>query len=151
MTPCKNNTNYAIALLLIVGTLFILCLPAEAADKENCIMCHKYRFLGRIDDSGKRHNYNVDQLMYSHSVHRSVACGDCHTYIQKIPHDPVTQEVNCANTCHIKPPFAQEKFSHEKIIDTFKQSVHGIKDSDPEKLKEAQPDCKFCHLNPLFT
>ena len=150
MTPYKDNMNYAIALLLILGTLFIQCFPAEAADKENCMMCHKYRFIGRIDDNGKIHNYNVNEIMFNHSVHREVDCSDCHTYIQKIPHDPVTEKVNCANQCHVKPPFSQEKFSHEKIVETFKHSVHGIKDSDPEKLKEAQPDCKFCHLNPLY-
>jgi len=150
LTPCKNNMNYAIVLLLIVGILIIQCFPALAADRENCLMCHKYRFMGRIDDKGKKHNYNVDETMYNHSVHREVGCSDCHTYIQKIPHDPVAEKVNCANICHIKPPFSQEKFSHEKIIEIFKHSVHGIKDSDSEKLKKAQPDCKFCHLNPLY-
>ena len=150
MTPCKYNMNYAIALLLIIGSLFIQSLAAEAADKENCMMCHKYRFLGRIDDNGTKHNYNVDEIIYNHSVHREVGCGECHTYIKKIPHDPVTQKVDCGVKCHIKPPFTQGKFSHDKIIDIFNQSVHGIKASDPEKLKEAQPDCKFCHLNPLY-
>jgi hypothetical protein len=151
LTTCKDIMNYAVVLLFILFTLFIQSSIAEAADTENCMMCHKYRFLGRIDEDGIKHNYNVDQMMYNHSVHRNVPCSDCHTYIEKIPHDPVTQKVNCANICHIKPPFSQEKFSHEKIIKIFKQSVHGIKDSDSETLKKAQPDCKFCHLNPLFT
>jgi hypothetical protein len=143
--------NYAMAILLIMCSLFFQCLLAEASDKENCMMCHKYRFIGRIDDEGKKHNYNVDEFMYNHSVHRNISCGDCHTYIKKIPHDPVTEKVNCANVCHMKPPFSQEKFSHEKIVETFNQSAHGIKASDTKKLKEAQPDCKFCHMNPLFT
>jgi len=150
LTPYKNNINYVITLFMVICTLFFHCLPAEAADKENCIRCHKYRFIGRIDDNGKKHNYNVDEMNYNHSVHRSVSCSDCHTYIEKIPHDPVTQEVSCGNTCHVKPPFTQEKFSHKKIIETFDQSVHGIKASDTKTLKESQPDCKFCHLNPIY-
>ena len=149
LTPFKYNMKYAITLLLIIGTLFIQCLPAKAADKENCLMCHKYRFLGRIDDNGVRHNYNVDPMMFDHSVHRSVACSHCHTYITKIPHDASTQKVNCGVKCHIIPPFTKEYFSHDKIINIFKSSVHGKRDT--EKLKKAQPDCKFCHLNPLFT
>jgi hypothetical protein len=123
---------------------------AEAADKENCLMCHKYRFLGRIDENGKKINYNVDENMYGHSVHKNVPCRDCHTSITKLPHDPVTEEVNCANVCHIKPPFAKENFSHQKIIDVYNKSVHGIKPEDPPELQQAKPYCKYCHLNPLY-
>jgi hypothetical protein len=59
--------------------------------------------------------------------------------------------VNCANECHIKPPFSKENFSHKKIIDVYDKSVHGIKEDDPEGLKEAKPFCKYCHVNPIFT
>ena len=135
----------------LVGVLLSVERPAEAADKENCLMCHRYRFVGRIDENGKRHNYHVDEKSYNASVHRNVPCRDCHTYITKIPHDPVTEEVNCANTCHIKPPFSQEKFSHQKIIDLYNGSAHGIKPDDPEELKKAKPYCKFCHLNEKYT
>jgi hypothetical protein len=137
-----------------MAAIFIFLLsgfPSEATDKENCLMCHKHRFNGRIDENGKRWNYNVDEILYSKSVHRSIECRDCHTYITRIPHDPVTRGVNCATQCHIKPPFAQEKFSHEKIIDIYTESVHGIRPQDPEALKNAQPHCKFCHLNPLYS
>ncbi len=124
---------------------------AEAADKENCLMCHKYRFLGRVDESGKRINYNVDERAYNNSIHRNVPCRDCHTYIKKIPHDPVNEEVNCGNVCHITPPFTEEKFSHEKIIHIYNQSVHAIKPDDPPEEKQAKPYCKYCHLNPMYT
>ena len=139
---------YCLGLAIVVLSVGF---PAEAADKENCLMCHKYRFVGRIDENGKRHNYNVDEQIYNSSVHRNVACRDCHTYITKIPHDPITEEVNCANVCHIKTPFAQEKFSHQKIIDTYNGSAHGIKPDDPQEVREAKPYCKFCHLNEKYT
>ena len=143
-----------IVTLLSMAAIFIFLLsafPSEATDKENCLMCHKHRFIGRIDENGKRWNYNVDETLYNQSVHWRIECRDCHTYITKIPHDPVTQGVNCANLCHIKPPFAQKKFSHEKIIDIYNGSVHAIRPQDPEALKKAQPYCKFCHLNPLYS
>lgn len=125
--------------------------PAAAADKENCLMCHKYRFIGRIDENGKRINYNVDEHIFGRTVHRNVACRDCHTNITKLPHDPITEEVNCATQCHVKPPFADENFSHQKIIETYNNSVHGIKPDDSAELKQAKPYCKFCHLNPIYT
>jgi hypothetical protein len=132
--------------------IFLLAaFPSQATDTENCLMCHKHRFNGRIDENGKRWNYNVDEILYGQSVHRSIECRDCHTYITRIPHDPVTRGIDCATQCHIKPPFAQKKFSHQKIIDTYSESVHGTRPQDPEALKNAQPHCKFCHLNPLYT
>jgi 5-methylcytosine-specific restriction endonuclease McrA len=134
----------------VLIVLFLIS-PAAAEDKEDCLMCHKYRYLGRISEDGQRYNYNVDEHIYSKSIHRIVPCRDCHTTITKIPHDPVTEEVNCANVCHVKPPFAQEYFSHEKIIAIYKSSAHGIKPEDPPAVKSAKPYCKFCHLNPLYT
>jgi hypothetical protein len=114
-------------------------------------MCHKYRYLGRIDANGKQFNYNVDEHFFADSVHRNIACRECHTSIKKIPHDPVTEEVNCANVCHLKPPHAKEKFSHTKIIDIYNQSAHAVRPEDSPALKDAKPNCKFCHLNPLYT
>ena len=142
----------AILVWLMTG-IFVLLLSdsgAEAADEYNCLLCHKHRKMGRIDQNGKRWNYNVDEILYNHSVHRSVECPDCHTYITKIPHDPVTQKVNCGNQCHIKPPFAQKDFSHEKIINIYNHSAHGIRPEDSEALKNAKPYCKYCHLNPVY-
>jgi len=136
---------------VLVFIVLSVGLPVEAADKENCLMCHKYQFVGRIDENGKRHNYHVDEKTYNNSVHRNVACRDCHTYITKIPHDAVTEEVNCANVCHLKTPFSQEKFSHQKIIDIYDSSAHGIRPDDPEKVKNAKPYCKYCHLNEIYT
>ncbi len=131
--------------------LLAIGLYAEAADKENCLMCHKYRFLGRIDEKGKRINYHVDERIYDNSVHRNVSCRECHTSITKIPHDPLKEEVNCGNLCHLKTPFSKERFSHQKIIEVYEGSAHGPKSTDSALLKEAKPNCKFCHLNPMYT
>ena len=68
-----------------------------------------------------------------------------------IPHDPVKEQVNCANLCHLKTPFSQERFSHERIIEVYKKSAHAPQPGDSTQLKEAKPDCKFCHLNPMYT
>ncbi len=146
-----GNFRTSATLLLLVFAFLSISFYAEAADKDNCILCHKYQFLGRIDENGKRINYNVSENLYNHTVHRNVSCRECHTYIKKIPHDPVKEEVNCANLCHIKTPFSQERFSHEKIIAVYKKSVHAPQSGDSALLKEAKPNCKFCHLNPMYT
>ncbi len=136
--------------LAVLFTFSIIGIRAEAADKENCLMCHKYRQIGRIDEQGRKRSYYVNENIYANTTHRNVPCRDCHTYITRIPHDPVTEEVNCANQCHIKPPFSKENFSHKKIIDIYNKSVHGIKKDDSEELKAAKPYCKYCHLNPIY-
>ena len=139
-------------LFLAIFLLFSFMTPGvDAADKENCLMCHKYRQIGRIDEKGRKRSYFVNENIYANSVHRNVPCRDCHTYIDKLPHDPVTQEVNCANECHIKPPFSNDNFSHKKIIDVYNRSVHGTQEDDSPELKAAKPYCKYCHLNPIFT
>jgi hypothetical protein len=145
--------RFIIKLLSAAGIFIVLGVGprAEASDRENCLMCHRHRFIGRIDENGKHWNYNVDAQLYNKSVHRLVDCRECHTYITRIPHDPVTQLVNCANQCHIKPPFAKKKFSHQKIIKIYNQSVHAIKPQDLDELKHAKPYCKYCHLNPMYT
>lgn len=142
----KTASLFSVILLMVLSVNY----QANAADKENCLMCHKYRFLGRINEEGKKVNYNVDENLYGQSVHRNVPCRDCHTHITKLPHDPVTEEVSCANECHIKPPFAKENFSHKKIIEVYNNSVHSIKPEDPPEVKEAKPYCKYCHFDPLY-
>jgi hypothetical protein len=149
----RLSKKHIIPWLTLAGLLISLFFGSQvfAADEYNCLMCHRHRLAGRIDENGKRWNYNVDEAIYNHSVHRNIECRDCHSYITKIPHEPVTDVINCANQCHIKPPFAQQKFSHQKIVDLYNQSAHGITASDPEILKQAKPYCKFCHSNPLYT
>ena len=63
-----------------------LSFEAQASENKTCLMCHKYRFIGRINEDGKRINYNVDEYIYEKSIHQNVSCEDCHSYITKIPH-----------------------------------------------------------------
>ncbi len=145
------NVLSLIEMLTVIGLCILLfsVSQAGASDKKNCLMCHKHR-VGRIDENGKRWNYNVDETHYRGSVHRNVDCQDCHTYITKIPHETVTQEVNCSSQCHIKPPFSQDNFSHKKLVGIYTGSAHGIRPGDGQEVKDAKPYCKYCHQNPLY-
>ncbi len=143
-----------ITAILCIAAFFTFTLSgseADAADKENCLMCHKYKQIGRIDEQGRKRSYYVNENIYGNTTHRNVPCRDCHSYIDKLPHDEVTEEVNCANECHVKPPFAKENFSHKNIIKVYNESVHGVHKDDSEELKQAKPYCKYCHLNPIYT
>lgn len=121
-----------------------------AADTENCLVCHKYPSLARIDENGVVKDYYIDQHLFLNSLHGAVKCRWCHISTKVILHDPVVDQVNCASTCHIKPPFAAEAYSHKKIIDVFNSSSHGKASGDSLLMGESKPDCKYCHLNPLY-
>jgi 5-methylcytosine-specific restriction endonuclease McrA len=140
----------AISSLVVLGIALSGYSRAEAADQENCLMCHKYPDLATIGADGQVKNYYINEHIFLNSLHGTVACRGCHTYIKKFPHDPVTEKVNCANVCHIKPPFAEENFSHEKLVGVFETSIHAIKPGDTPLMKASDPDCRYCHLNPLY-
>ena len=146
-----NRPLAKLTAMLVAGVvLLIVAVPAIGADKENCLMCHKYPFLGRVDSDGKRHNYHVDEALFERSLHRTIECRECHTYITKFPHDPVTEKVNCANRCHMKPPHAEAYFSHSGIVNTFGSSIHAAQADDPPNAHQGKPDCKYCHRNPIY-
>jgi 5-methylcytosine-specific restriction endonuclease McrA len=140
----------AMILLFIMGIALSGYSRVEAADQENCLMCHKYPSLARIGADGQVKNFYINEHIFLNSLHGKVACRGCHTYIEKFPHDPVTQKVYCGNVCHIKPPWAEENFSHKKIIGVFNSSIHAVKPDESPLMKKSDPDCKYCHLNPLY-
>ena len=143
-----RTSNDYVKIFLYVSLMFVFLfvgLPAKAADKENCLMCHKYRFLGRIDENGRRINYNVSEHIYSKTVHYNVPCRDCHTNIAKLPHDPVTEEVNCANVCHINPVYTrvdEKRIAFEKTLDRLpelpseKRGYPGLYSCDPSSAAQ---------------
>ena len=149
--PVKRpHVVLAILVFLILGYGLSGFSQAAAADRENCLMCHKYPSLARIGTDGQVKNYHVSEHIFLNSLHGQVGCRECHTTIKKFPHDPVKEEVHCGNVCHIKPPFAEQNFTHKKIIEVFKSSIHAVKPGDSALMAASDPDCKYCHLNPLY-
>lgn len=138
-------------IFVIVG-LFTLALPigSYSADVGNCLMCHKYPGLSRIDADGRLRLLFINEATFTNSVHVKVKCEDCHTDIKKIPHDPA-KKVDCLTQCHIMEPSSEQKFSHREVAEFLDRSVHGLEDSKarPKKHPEDLPTCKNCHDNPL--
>ena len=138
----------AIRILLIL--MMIVFWPhagpvVMGADIENCALCHKYNGLGRIDESGKKRLFFINEDSYEHSVHARVKCKGCHVKVEKFPHIDI-EKVDCSTECHIVEPSVERKFSHFKEVEKYEQSVHGKYDGD--KLKENAedlPGCVYCH------
>jgi len=122
----------------------------RGVDEENCLMCHKYTKMGLYTKEGGERSFHVSERIYAHSVHAQVPCRGCHTDISQIPHKADHKPVDCAVACHMKEPFSNKGFSHEEIKKSLAVSIHGPKEKESAEKAQHKPDCKYCHLNPLY-
>ncbi|WP_241654047.1 cytochrome C [Geovibrio thiophilus] len=134
---------------ILLGTL-----SAHAAsivpDDENCMMCHKYPGLSRVSDEGYLRQFYVDSDRYTHSVHTKVKCSGCHTDIKEIPHKEA-KIVDCAAECHITMGDSAKPFSHSKIVEELKGSIHNVDNEHVNaRIAEDFPTCTDCHSNPTY-
>jgi len=125
--------------------------PLRAVDPENCLMCHRFRGLARVDKQGTYRLFYVDETLFNRGPHARVACTGCHADIEKIPHDDA-KPVNCLRDCHIEEPTREILFTHTKVETALKASVHAPMDANgvPHADLEDFPECKDCHDIPLF-
>ncbi len=148
-----NDKPTALRAALVSGILavsLLLAAPLPAADVENCDLCHQYSGLGRIDESGTKRLFYVNQDAYNHSAHAKIRCKECHTDIEEFPHTDA-KKVDCATECHLAEPSVERKFSHARMIEEYEKSVHGK--SVDGKLKahaEDLPTCTYCHDNRIL-
>jgi len=137
--------------LLPLLSLAFISSPAYSDDELNCVLCHKHRGLSRIDENGQFRLFYINQELFDSGPHRRTKCNDCHTDIDRIPHDPA-KKVDCTQECHVIEPSGQTKFSHKSVAETLAKSVHGSLDEagNPKEYQEDYPDCKSCHDQPLY-
>ena len=147
----KSGIKKALLVFLIIFGSFSVIDEVKAADELNCILCHKYRGLSRIDKTGKFRLFFINHNMFSMSPHGKVKCNDCHRDINVVPHEPA-QKVNCTIECHIIEPSGQRRFSHQSIEDNLFQSAHSKydKDGNLKEMSEDYPHCKDCHEQPIY-
>jgi cytochrome b subunit of formate dehydrogenase len=138
------------------------CGPAAVAqDRENCLFCHKFPGLGRVDsETGRLRLFYVEPSYVQHGLgpHARLACTDCHLRdeVSVVPHRAVTP-VSCARECHLSSPNSPLRlFSHENIAGMLTQSVHPpemlgkLSFSAGPLLAEGQSQCLYCHDEPVF-
>lgn len=136
--------------------LFVFCILTvvvfqATADELNCVLCHKYKGLSRVDDKGNFKLYYINEQLFESSPHSKNSCLDCHEGITEVPHKDV-KTVDCSSECHMTEPSSDTKFSHDLIKETLERSAHSKYDEDG-KLKEYPedyPTCKDCHEQPLY-
>jgi len=145
-----RSAYYVKFLLTII--LFVVSSPElYAGDELNCVLCHKHRGLSRIDKNGEFRLFYINQELFESGPHRRNKCKDCHTDIDRIPHNPA-KKVDCTQQCHIVEPSGQKKFSHKNIAEKLAKSAHGKLDENgkPKEYEEDYPQCKNCHDQPLY-
>ena len=142
-----------IKLIILIAATVVLYgqnTTVLSADRIDCLICHKYRGLSRVDEQGNFRLFYINNELFVNSPHRRNDCRDCHTDIEEIPHD-AADKVNCTQQCHIVEPSGDGYFSHKSIAETLAKSVHGKLDAqgNPKPHQADYPGCKDCHDQPL--
>ncbi len=147
----KLVTTLIYSLLFSLFILFFLSANSYSADIGNCLLCHKYPGLSRIDEDGRMRLLFINEEIFNSGPHNKVKCEGCHTDITEIPHK-TAKKVDCLVVCHIVEPSSEQKFSHKDVATSLEKSVHGTYDKNGvlKKFPEDMPACKDCHDEPLY-
>lgn len=141
----------SVLILLVLALLAAASESARAVDAENCLMCHRFRGLARVDKEGAYRLFHVDEELFSRGPHARVTCTGCHADIDKIPHDDA-EPVDCLRSCHIDEPTREIVFTHAGVHTVLQDSVHAMTDPNGALRSHSEdfPECKDCHDIPLF-
>ena len=155
-------TFHSRATLGILAAL-VLGMPVAgtwASDPENCLSCHRFRGLSRLEpDTGELRIFfcSAEYYEYSQGPHARLRCTDCHERdeVLVIPHQ-VRTPVDCTRTCHISTGAGLDlRFDHGPVAQRLEGSVHGPDELrtvalDPPLLRAGQSTCLYCHDQPMF-
>ena len=156
-----TTSRLALAGWAVIAVLGFCSESIWAADPENCLSCHRYRGLARLDESGETINlYYVEPNYYDRALgpHARVSCTGCHDdeEVGVIPHRE-TSPVDCTQTCHLSGPDQFETvFAHDGIAAALEGSIHTSEVLDKANellgapLAEGQARCLLCHDEPTF-
>lgn len=149
---------------VLLATLLLLgAVPrdATAQDPENCLSCHRFRGLSRLEpDTHELRLFfcSAEYYTFRQGAHARLRCTACHerSEVQVIPHNVKTR-VDCTTTCHITPAATGTalQFSHQRVAESVARSAHaperlGELEFDPPLLRPGQSQCLYCHDQPTF-
>ena len=151
MNTAISKRFYLLSFVLFFVLITLMPDSSYGADITNCLLCHKYPGLSRVDENGNLRLLYINEDIFNSSFHSRVKCDGCHTDIKKIPHD-TAKKVDCLVECHIIEPSSEQKFSHKDVETFLSKSVHAKLDNEGKEKKypEDLPFCKDCHDNPLY-
>ena len=153
--------SYFIRSVLVAGMFACLTTSyAAASDRENCLLCHRFRGLSRLDpETNELRLFFCSAEYYAHrqGQHARVDCTGCHesSEVVVIPHQ-VKTPVDCTRTCHITPATGVSlRFSHSRVAGSLYHSVHSqdllrALEFDAPLLRPGQSTCLYCHDQPTF-
>ncbi len=129
-------------------------------DPENCLSCHRFRGLSRIEPgTGELRLFfcNADYYTRRMGPHARLRCTACHEAreVRVIPHS-VKTPVNCTRACHLVPSSGVEiLFSHQRMQDSLDRSAHATAKLqalkfDQPLLRPGQSTCLYCHNQPAY-
>lgn len=148
--------------LLAAGLLLgFLAIDTRADDPDNCLLCHQFRGLSRLDpETSRLHLFFADPDYSNHrrGPHARLGCTDCHerSEVSVIPHKTVTP-VDCARACHLaNQSGVAREFSHAHVKRMLQESAHTadilskLQFSKGPLLSPDQSNCLYCHDEPVF-
>ena len=147
-------------IMCVAWVLALVASPVSAVDPENCLWCHRFRGLSRVDpETGELHLFFCSAEYYAgqEGPHSRLRCTACHVRqeVAVVPHRVKTY-VDCARQCHVVPSAGVElPFSHRSIQERLENSAHAPAKLanlpfDPRLLRPRQSACLYCHDQPVF-
>lgn len=135
-------------------------LPSAAVDAENCLSCHRFRGLSRLDQATgevRLFSCSIEYVAYQQGPHAQLKCTDCHerSEVSMIPHR-VQTPVDCLRSCHISSAVGMAvEFSHTSVGKRLDHSAHSNEvlsnlQLTAPLLRAGQSNCLYCHDEPVF-
>ena len=154
-------TAYCNSIFLAMLIMLLPSYVALASDSEGCLLCHRYRGLGTVNEAtGESQLFYVDPAYYERGLgpHSRLNCTDCHDReeVEIVPHAG-TSPVDCTSSCHLDSIHNVEvRFGHNQINEMLEDSVHDhevLARSNTllgEPLESDQSQCLLCHEEPTY-
>ena len=145
--------------MLFLVLFFFLPGSSEAADIGNCLMCHKYPGLSRVDEKGEFRLLFVNETIFNNIVHAKVKCEGCHPDIKKIPHEPAKKHENplyrpLSFFKRVRPGISEAALGRCRVYHKSDEFIYRFynhvttrlqKTRNPRNIAET---CGRCHDNP---
>jgi len=126
--------------------VFVFSAILIQAQNSECFDCHEDRELVSEKNRVEKSVF-VDFQAYSHSVHESLDCIECHSDVDPddLPHEESLSKVNCSD-CHEIEEFNTSVHGSGKVACNECHGKHDIQFVD--SLKSSFDElCKSCHKN----
>lgn len=136
----------------LIFPFFLFCtifmMPAAPSwggpvSNQDCMSCHGEKGMTGPGPGGKEKSLFFDALRFGQSVHKSLACVDCHD-IKEIPHPDASRLKSCSS-CHAPARKALGGSIHKGKASC--SNCHGYHTVAPARDLRAKT-CKECHSLP---